>query len=378
MFEAYAVITPGLEEVAHHELQTLGVTNAQSEEGGIGFQTSFENLCRLNLQSRIASRFIVRLGKEEITTLKSLQKFASTLEWKQYVRSNQPVQIRATCKQSKLYHSGAVIERFQNALDSSIGKAMQYVKGEDLPEGTQRIVIRIHNNLVTASIDSSGEHLHRRGYRLATAKAPMRENIAAGCLASIHYDGSHPFLDPMTGSGTLAIEAALVAKNQAPGLLREFSFMQWPMFRPKKWQALLNHCKDQERSDTPPIFASDRHPGAIQAAIENAKTAGVDKLIEFERATLTERAQALTDISGSCFINPPYGERLGKGGGNLKNLYASINNMATGPLCSWNMGIITTNQRLVRSSCPAFETLGPPVFHGGKRAYLYTHNALTN
>jgi putative N6-adenine-specific DNA methylase len=374
MFEVYAVITPGLEAVALQELEILGIADAQPEEGGLSFEASFEKLCRLNLQSRISSRFIVRVGTEKITTLKSLQIFANPLPWKNYIRPNQPLQVRATCKKSKLYHSGAVVERFQNALDNSLGKGLTYVKGEDIPSDTQRIVIRVHNDIVTVSIDSSGEHLHKRGYRQATAKAPLRENIAAGCLASMGYDGSMPFLDSMTGSGTLAIEAALIAKNRVPGLNREFGFMQWPMFRPKRWQDILGEYRAQETNDSPPIFASDRHPGAIEAALQNADLAGVRGLIEFERATLTQQAQAMTEFNGTCFLNPPYGERMGNQG-NLNNLYASINNMATGPLSGWNTGLITTNQQLMRSSCPAFKVLGPPVFHGGKRAYIYNNIA---
>jgi len=373
MFEVYAVITPGLETVAQEELEKLGIAEAQPEEGGLTFAASFEKLCRLNLESRISSRFIVRVGAAKITTLKSLQIFANPLPWKNFIRKNQPLQVRATCKKSKLYHSGAVIERFQNALESSLGKGLTYVKGEEIPADTQRIVIRVNNDIVTVSIDSSGEHLHKRGYRQATAKAPLRENIAAGCLASMGYDGTTPFIDPMTGSGTLAIEAALIAKNRIPGLHREFGFMQWPMFRPKRWQDLLSEYRSKETETTPPIFASDRHPGAIEAAIQNAEAAGVRDLIDFERATLSERAKSLTDIEGTCFLNPPYGERMGKKG-NLNNLYASIDNMATGPLSSTTVGLITTNQKLMRSSCPNFEILGPPVFHGGKRAYIYHHN----
>ena len=162
MFEVYAVATPGLEELALSELENLGAGPCQLEDGGISFQASFELLCQLNLQSRICSRFIVRLGEEKITSLKALQQFANKLSWKEFIRSNQPIQVRATCKQSKIYHSGAVIERFQNALHASVGKGLQYVKGEDLPTYTQRIIVRVFNNIVTVSIDSSGEHVERQ------------------------------------------------------------------------------------------------------------------------------------------------------------------------------------------------------------------------
>ena len=213
MFEVYAVATPGLERLAQTELKNLGIEECEATEGGLSLRASFETLCRLNLQSRICSRFIVRLGEDKVTSLKALQHFANGLSWKQFIRTNQPIQVRATCKQSKIYHSGAVIERFQNSLESSIGKGLQYVKGEDVPDDTQRIIVRIFQNQVTVSIDSSGEHLHRRGYRQATAKAPMRENIAASCVLSLGYSGQHAFLDPMTGSGTLAIEAALMGDD---------------------------------------------------------------------------------------------------------------------------------------------------------------------
>lgn len=377
MFEVYAVATPGLETLAQQELEYLGVESCQPEDGGLSFQGTFEQLCSLNLKSRICSRFIVRLGEQKITSLKALQQFANQLAWNQFIRSNQPIQVRATCKQSKLYHSGAVIERFQNALQSSLGKGLEYVKGEDLPPYTQRIIVRIFNNIVTVSIDSSGEHLHRRGYRQATAKAPMRENIAAGCIASLGYTGAHPFLDPMTGSGTLAIEAACIAINRAPGLMREFSFMQWPMFRAKQWQSMLEEAKTKEHAAAAPILASDRHPGAIEAAIQNAAAAGVQDLIHFERSTLSERVRDLPEGPGYCFINPPYGERMGKQS-NLKNLYASINNISQGLLERWDVGMITTNQKLVRSSCPDFKTMGAPIFHGGKRAYRYINPASEN
>jgi len=165
--------------------------------------------------------------------------------------------------------------------------------------------------------------LHRRGYRLASAKAPLRETLAAGMLLASGWDGTSPLLDPFCGSGTIAIEAALLAKRIAPGHTRRFAFMDWQNYEESIWKALLAKSSASELVTIPPIQASDRDAGAIDMARANAERAGVSQLIEFSQRAVSAIEPART---GWVITNPPYGQRISSNK-DLRNLYAQLGNV---------------------------------------------------
>ncbi len=164
----------------------------------------------------------------------------------------------------------------------------------------QKIFLRFNADRCLVSIDSSGEHLHRRGYRFARVRAPLRETLAAGCLLACGYDGSLPLVDLMTGSGTFAVEAALIALNRAPGKERDFAFMDWPKYRPGLWRQLLAEAQSEERSGlSQPVVAVDKSDSAIIAARQNLETAGLKGLVQLQ---CTDFQRFVPGISrGWCF-----------------------------------------------------------------------------
>jgi len=258
-------------------LSRLNGMGGELQSGGIEFQGSLHDVYRASLYLRTASRVLVRLGEFYASAFPELRRKASRLHWENYLAPERPIALRVTCQKSRLYHEAAVAERLAGAIADRLGKPPPVQKyHEDMStDFPQLIVVRLVDNLCTISMDSSGALLHRRGYRLATAKAPLRETLASAMVMASGWDMTSPFLDPFCGSGTIPIEAALLARRVPAGYSRRFAFMDWPNFDSKFWNELLAHAGKAIASDIPKIIASDRDAGAIQAAQANAERAGV-------------------------------------------------------------------------------------------------------
>jgi len=355
LLKVFAVCAPGLEPFMGQELRNLGISpaaaastageHAGEEEGGFEFSGYRKDIYRANLHLRIASRILVRLDEFYTTTFSELRKKASRLAWEKYIKAGQPVSFHVTCRKSKLYHSDAVAERVQGAIQDHMGKlpaASKLKEGSD--NSPQLIIVRLVNDRCTISVDSSGDLLHRRGYRLETAKAPLRETLAAGLLLASGWDGTAPLIDPFCGSGTIPIEAALMANHIPPGLQRKFSFMDWPGFSMTEWQKLLDSANSGEQADPVQIMASDRDAGAIQIAQSNAERAGVAQLIQFScRAVSAIEPPALP---GWIVTNPPYGVRV-SADHDLRNLYAQMGKVFRLKCPGWNFGLLSSDLKLL-------------------------------
>ena len=247
----FAVCAPGLEPFTALELSQLGLvgnkpsqpedflteSGHQFETGGISFQGSFHDLYKANLYLRTSSRVLLRFGEFYASLFPELRRKASRLPWEKYLERGRPVALRVTCQKSRLYHEGAVADRISGAIADRLGNLPPLQKyhedsGTDLP---QLIVVRLADNHCTISIDSSGTLLHKRGYRLAVAKAPLRETLASAMVMASGWDSTSPLLDPFCGSGTIPIEAALLARRVPAGYARRFAFMDWPNFDSRLW-----------------------------------------------------------------------------------------------------------------------------------------------
>lgn len=352
--DIFVICAPGLEAVTGAEMLRVGIKPTKIEAGGISCTGSVQDVMRLNLWLRTASRVVVRVAAFHASTFHELERRAKKIEWKRYVDPESPVGFRVTCKKSKLYHSDAVAERFTNALVAQVkgAKAERSEEADDdeTPQGNaQQFIVRLFRDDVTVSVDSSGDLLHRRGYRLATAKAPIRETLAAGMLLAAEWSGSKPLVDPLCGSGTLPIEAALIARNIAPGKNRQFAFMNWPGFERRGWQQLL---ADAEKRILPRatsrISASDRDEGATAATRQNALRAGVGGDIEVSRKSMTEAISTASDPAGGGLLvaNPPYGKRVGEGA-DPRDLYASLGKAARENLVGWEVVVVSNESRLI-------------------------------
>jgi len=379
----FAVCAPGLEPFTALELDQSGLIGSHPalraenfltekgppyEAGGIEFQGSLHDVYRANLYLRTASRVLVRLGEFYASAFPELRRKASRLLWENYLAPERLIALRVTCQKSRLYHEAAVAERVAGAIADRLGKppaAQKY--GED--SGTdppQLIVVRLMDNLCTISMDSSGALLHRRGYRLATAKAPLRETLASAMVMASGWDMTSPFLDPFCGSGTIPIEAALLARRVPAGYSRRFAFMDWPNFDSKFWNELLTQAGKAILSDIPKIIASDRDAGAIQAARANAERAGVADCIEFSRKAIS----AIDPPPGPGWVvtNPPYGVRLKKTN-DLRNLYAQLGKVLRTRCPGWRVTVLCDRVQLIRSTGLEFDR-GISMKNGGLKVRL--------
>lgn len=326
--ELYGICAPGLEALAAAELVSFGVTPSLVEPGGVAFQGGDRELYTANLRSRLLSRVVVRIGEFHARALGELERRAARLPWERTLVPGVPVRLRVTCRQSRLYHTGAVAERVTAALASHGGAGEVSAArrdDEDASEG-QLIIVRVAHDRCTVSADASGALLHRRGYRLASARAPLRETLAAGMLMACGWTPDLPLLDPLCGSGTIAIEAALIARGMAPGLARSFAFERWPDFDAAVWAGIRSEARERAAHRAPaPIQASDRDAGAVDAARANAERAGVAADVEITRRALS--AIEPPAEPGWIVTNPPYGVRVGDAA-RLRDLYAQLGNVA--------------------------------------------------
>jgi putative N6-adenine-specific DNA methylase len=307
----FAVCAPGLEPILAKEVEALGLAG-QVTPGGVEVADD-SALARLNLWLRTASRVLVRLGQVEATAFPQLVRKASELPWERYVGG--PVAFRVTCRKSRLYHSGAVAERLHAALEARLKKKVPLASAED--ESAQLFVARFDRDVCTVSADSSGALLHQRGYRVAPGPAPLRETLAAALLLAAQWDPTTPLCDPLCGSGTIAIEAALIAADRAPGLKRSFAFEKWPVAA--SVEALREEARARVRAISASIEASDQDAEAVAAARENAARAGAG-------ITVVQRPlSALPARSGLLVCNPPYGVRIG---GDVRQIYRELGEAA--------------------------------------------------
>ena len=352
MYRLFAVTTPGLEIYLQRELKTLGFSatppvafdstgEAHDEAGGVEFDASLADLYRVNLHLRTANRILSRLGEFTANGFEELHKKAARLTWTQYLRPGQPVALRVTCRKSRLYHSDAVAREVLEAINSTMSKPCTLVKfDENIRPVPPLVVVRLFRDVCTISMDTSGASLHRRGYRLETAKAPLRETLAAGLLFTSGWDPKTPLIDPFCGSGTIAIEAALMARNMAPGKNRRFAFTDWPNFDSPLWQGIYKEAAAKELVDCPPILASDRDEGAIRISTANAERAGVLANLDLKCQTFSEILPP--EAMGWIVTNPPYGVRV-SASKDLRNLYSHLGDVLRQKCEGWHASILCSD-----------------------------------
>jgi putative N6-adenine-specific DNA methylase len=350
--DALIVTAPGLEPLALAELSALGIRATTEETGAVSAALSMRDLFRANLHLRTASRVVVRLAEFKALTFADVEKHARRVPWDLLVTAGQRVRFRVTCRKSRLYHSDAVAERLMDALARKVPGVMEAGgAADDEEEGgsEQLFVARVVRDRLLLSVDSSGELLHRRGYRLATAKAPLRETLAAAMLLGAGWKGDTPLVDPMCGSGTIAIEGAMLARRIAPGLHRKFAFEQWPGHDAMLWRALLWEAQSEVLPSSPvAIVASDRDAGAIAAAQANAQRAGVQGDIALAQQSLSAMHLSRgAGRPGTVVVNPPYGIRVGDKKP-LRNLFAQLGNVLRAQAPGWTLAMLSADRDLER------------------------------
>jgi putative N6-adenine-specific DNA methylase len=359
-FEIFLVAAPGLEAALLGEARERGFENARCVAGGVAFTGTWRDVWRANLELRGTSRVLARIGAFPVPHLAQLDKRAQRFPWGDVLRRDVPVRIEASCRRSRIYHSGAAAQRIETAIREGFGAPVSN-------EAEVAVKARIDNDLLTLSIDTSGEMLHKRGAKQAAAKAPMRETMAAMFLRMCGYDGNEPVLDPMCGSGTFVIEAAEIAAGLLPGRNRSFAFEKLATFDQATWQAMKHAIPP--RTIAVRFYGSDRDAGAIAAAAANARRAGVEHITSFERRSVS----GLTPPDGAqglVICNPPYGARIGSSKP-LRALYSALGDVLRQRFAGWRVGIVTTDAALARATGLPFKPPSAPVSHGGLKVFLF-------
>ena len=366
LLDCFAVTHPGAETITARELSALGIVPGEMEAGGVAFQADERGLRAANLHLRTASRVLVRIGVFRASAFSELERRGRHLPWERFITPGSGVRFRVTSRKSRLYHQDAVAERLLAIAGRTVpgltaanaaGSGDESDAADDGPRtDAQLVVVRLVRDRCTMSVDSSGELLHRRGYRLAVAKAPLRETLAAAMLLGVGWDGSVPLVDPFCGSGTIPIEGAMIARRIPPGIGRRFAFERWPGFDAAGWREDLDRARSAIRPEAGvAIVASDRDSGAIEAATANALRAGVSADLSIRQAAMS--AVAVPDTPGWIVTNPPYGGRVGDRLG-LRDLYAQLGHVARRLPGGWRIALLSAQAELEAQAALAFA----PVF----------------
>ncbi|MDT8375830.1 MAG: class I SAM-dependent RNA methyltransferase [Mariprofundaceae bacterium] len=356
-YHFYAIVIPGLEAVAAKELEELSAHEIRTDSGGVHFAGTMETMFRVNLRSRCITRVLLRLKRFTAMSLSDLGQKVEKVAWEQYLNSDSGITVHANCHASKLMHTTKIENEVREAIKKSGFSG-------NSAAARQQIFIRIENNRCLLSIDTSGERLDRRGYRLESGKAPVRETLAAGVLQWMQWRPDEALLVPMCGSGTFAIEAAMMGIRQAPGLAHAFPFLTWPQLKQKGWERVLKRTQAMMRDDIDAlsIHASDVNPDAVETAARNADRAGVERLIHMEQKEIKELKSHEHLHSGLVICNPPYGQRIDT---NVHALYATLGKMHKNEFSGWRMAVFSPDHR-----CEKYLGLSVKrrlkVKHGGK------------
>ena len=334
----------GLEQVLAAELVQLGANNVQVERRAVSFTGDKRMLYTANMCLRTASRVLVPILSFKAQKADDIYEQVKALDWSEYMTVKTTFQIDATVYSDYFRHSQFVTYRVKDAIvdywmERENQRPSVKLEGADL-----YLNVHIAGDRVTLSLDSSGESLHKRGYRVANTQAPINEALAAGMLLLAGWNGQSDFYDPMCGSGTLLIEAALIARNIAPGVYRQgFAFEKWADFDADLWEDVYSD-DSRERDFKHKIYGSDAGYYAVQTATKNVKSAGLHRDIEVKQIRVEELRLADTNTGGALvMINPPYGERLSQDK-NVLRLYQDMGTALKHQFSGATAWIISSNE----------------------------------
>ena len=341
-FELLATATFGLESLVADELRKLGYGDTRVENGKVSFTGDELAICRTNLWLRTAARVRVKVGEFTATTFDELFEKTKALPWARFIPKNAEFPVEGRSVQSTLFSVSDCQAIVKKAVVESLKREH---KLEWFPEDgpLMKIEVALLKDVVTLTIDTTGAGLHQRGYRALATGAPLKETLAAALVILARYYPDIALIDPFCGSGTIPIEAALMAHNMAPGLKRSFASETWPWISPASWKKAREEAEDLIKAEKPDyLVGTDIDEGALRIARHNAEAAGVAGSIHFQR-------QEIKDLTtskkyGKLVTNPPYGERFGEKD-EVDQLYRELAQVKKS-LDAWSFYILTSYPQL--------------------------------
>lgn len=338
----------GLEEVLAQELVELGANNVQIQRRAVSFTGDKRMLYTANFCLRTASRVLLPIATFKAKKADEIYEQVKTIDWAQYMTSKTTFQIDATVYSDLFHHSQFITYRVKDAIADWWMEHEGVRPNVRLTDPDLYINLHIAGDSITLSLDSSGESLHKRGYRVANTQAPINEALAAGMLLLAGWKGQSDFYDPMCGSGTLLIEAALIARNIAPGIYRKgFAFEKWANFDADLFEDVYSD-DSRERDFTHKIYGSDAGFYAVQTATKNVQSANLQHDIEIKQIRIEELRLAEKNTEGALvMMNPPYGERLSQDK-NVLRLYQDIGSTLKHQFSGATAWIISSNEEALK------------------------------
>jgi len=374
----FAVSARGLEPVTAAELVKLGAQEVHPVFGGVHFEGDMRLLYRASLWLRTASRILRPLREFAAQNAEMLYSQTRRVRWEDYLDPSKTLAVHATIEGAAnraehaksnpperrssprgkpsarkpapegINHSMFAALKIKDAIVDRLRREQGVRPNVDKENPDILVHAHFAGGRCTLSLDATGSSLHERGYRVKTTTAPLKETLAAAIVDLTGWDGCVPFFDPMCGSGTLVIEAAMKAMHIAPGLAREsFGFQRWPQFDGKAWQEIVDETRQQKLSAPPSqIIGTDCDPDAVDSARDNARRAGVEKFIRFEVRQFGAMSPP-SEQPGFLVTNPPYGARLGQED-ELKELYEEMSDVLKSRYAGWQVFIMAGNLNLAR------------------------------
>jgi putative N6-adenine-specific DNA methylase len=359
----FATCGRGIEPVLANELSALGAAEVEAGRGGVSFQGDLALLYQSNLWLRTAIRVLRPILEVGISSPDELYEAVRSLDWSRYLTPDHTLAVDCNVRDSHITHSKYAALRVKDAICDQFMERCGRRPSVDVDEPMIGLNLHIYRDRAVLSLDSSGESLHKRGYRPIQTRAPLNEALAAALVLLTGWRGERPFADPLCGSGTLAIEAAWIALRRPPGLTRKrFGFQGWMDFDVALWTSLRDEARRGVGRTLPvPILASDARGDAVSFAINNARAAGIGHLLRFDKRDVRD-FQPPPGTPGVLLCNPPYGERIGEEK-NLFALYRLLGEVFAQRCHGWTAYVFTGNPRLaaVIGLEPVAET---PLYNG--------------
>jgi putative N6-adenine-specific DNA methylase len=360
----FATCARGIEPVLAGEIERLGAGNIEPARGGVHFAGDRALLFRANLWLRTAVRVLQPILEAETASYDDLYAAVQSIDWTEYLTPEHTLAVDCNVRDSQITHSKYAALKTKDAICDQFVERQGRRPSVDVERPMVGLNLHIYRNRAVLSLDSSGDSLHKRGYRPIQTRAPLNEALAAALILSTGWRGERPFVDPLCGSGTLPIEAAWIALARPPGLTRKhFGFMGWIDFDVQLWTEVRDQARRGVGKILPQTIAgSDQRRDAIELAQRNARAAGIGHLLQFN----VEDVRRFTPPEGPpglLLCNPPYGERIGEEK-ELRSLYRALGELFGERCPGWNCCVLTGNERLARDI--GLEPTSTTPFYNGK------------
>jgi putative N6-adenine-specific DNA methylase len=380
----FIVTLPGFENLCKKELETLqlDISEINTMEGGVEFTGKLFDCYMSNMHLRTANRVLMRIAEFNVTNFRKLEKRLEGIPWELHLKEETIPGVIVTTKRSRLYHSDAISDCVSKSIDER-KKTSPFFSDSDnniqprKSQNIQNIFIRMMNDHITISLDSSGDLLYKRGIKHHAGSAPIRETLAAAALLKSGYTGAEPLFDPMCGTGTFSIEAAMITRHIPPGWYRQFAFESWPGFKPAQWAYLKKQTEKEikKNPDSPGIVACDKNPKSCKSLSNILKKYNLESTIkvlndDFFRFT-PEEIHKITGHEGPglVIVNPPYGIRL-ETKKDSKKLFIKITDRLADIFTGWKFALFSPEKDLIEKCRLKGEQI--IIDHGGIKLTLFT------